>query len=294
MSAMQTWLPWILRLAWVATAAAGWTALVEATDDRSDPVRAVGTWGPTAIWVLGVAAMAVPAVATLTATRVIVPLAVPVAIVAAAGGAGAVAAGAFVAIAIAAATIALSADVGRAFVQASAYGAESRFPLRAPVGFVTAGVLAWVVWAALLVAGPLLLAAGSWYVGAPLTVLAVVGTIGLTRRWHLLSRRWLVLVPAGLVVHDPVVLGETIMLPTGQIAGVGLAPAGTEALDLSGPAAGHAVEVRCAEMITALLPATKERPTGKAMHVRSFLVTPTRPGRFLDDAAGRGLRVGTP
>lgn len=289
---MQTWLPWILRLAWVATAAAGWTALAEATDDRSDPVRLMATWGPAAIWVAGVAAMAVPAVASLTATRVVVPLAVPIAALSAIAGAGAVAAAAFVATAVASATIALSADLGRSFVQASAYGDESRFPLRAPVGFVTAGVIAWAVWAALLIAGPLLLVAGPWYVGAPLTVLALLGTIGLARRWHLLARRWLVLVPVGLVVHDPVVLGETIMLRTAQLAGVGLAPAGTEALDLSGPAAGHAVEVRCNELITALLPATKERPTGKAVHVRSFIVAPTRPGRFLDDAAGRGLRLG--
>lgn len=289
---MQTWLPWILRLAWVATAVAGWSTLAEVAEGRSDPVRLVITWGPAAIWAVGVAAMAVPGVASLTATRMVVPLAVPIAAIAAITGAEVVAATTFLAIAVAATTIALSADLGRSFVQASAYGAETRFPLRAPVGFVTAGVVAWIVWAALLLTGPLVLATGPWYVGAPLTLLAVLGAIGLARRWHLLSRRWVVLVPAGLVVHDPVVLGETIMLPTRQVGTVGLARAGTEALDLSGPAAGHAVEVRCVEMVTALLPATKDRPNGRALHVRSFLVTPTRPGRFLDDAAGRGLRVG--
>ena len=39
------------------------------------------------------------------------------------------------------------------------------------------------------------------------------------RRWHQLSRRWLVFVPAGLVVHDPVVLAETLMVPRRQIVG---------------------------------------------------------------------------
>lgn len=292
MSPMQSWLPWILRLAWVATAVAGWTVLVEATEDRSDPVRMMATWGAAAVWLAGVAAMASPGVTSLTATRVVVPLAVPIAGLTAVTGADAVSAATFAATAVAATAVALSADLGRSFVQASAYGDESRFPLRAPVGLGIAGSVAWIVWAAMLISGPVLLVAGPWFIGAPLTALALVATIGLARRWQLLARRWLVLVPAGLVVHDPVVLGETIMLRTAQIAGVGLAPADTEALDLSGPAAGHAIEVRCLEMVTALLPPDRERPTGKAVHVRSFLVAPTRPGRFLDDAAGRGLRLG--
>ncbi len=292
MEAMDRWFPWALRLVWVATAAAGSTAVAEAVDGRSDPVRLLATWGAAAGWVVGVAAMAFPAVVTLTATRVVVPLAVAVAIAAAFGGASVLPGALFVALAVAAALLAFAAELGRAFVQASAYGAESRFPLRPPLGFAIAAVVAWCLWAAALVTGPLLLAARSWVAGAIVSVVAVAATWMLVRRWHLLSRRWLVLVPAGLVVHDPVVLGETIMLRRSQVAEVGLAPADTEALDLTGPASGHAVEIRTREMITALMPPDAEHPTGRAIHLRALLVAPSRPGRFLADAATRRLPVG--
>ena len=63
------------------------------------------------------------------------------------------------------------------------------------------------------------------------------------RRWHKLSRRWFVLVPTGVVVHDHLVLAETLMMRRNEVVGLRLAPADTEALDLTGPAAGHAVEV---------------------------------------------------
>ena len=47
--------------------------------------------------------------------------------------------------------IAMSGELGRLFVQASAYGDEERHPLRPPLGFAIAAVLAWVVWASALV-----------------------------------------------------------------------------------------------------------------------------------------------
>ncbi|MEX2627437.1 MAG: hypothetical protein WD225_11180 [Ilumatobacteraceae bacterium] len=289
---MDRWFPWALRLVWVGVAVAGSAAIDDAVIGRSDAVRVVATWGAAAGWIAGVVAMAVPAVASLTATRVVIPVGVGVALVAAVAGTTVLAGALFVALAGAAALLAGSAELGRAFVQASAYGDESRFPLRPPIGFALVAALAWCLWAAAIVAGPLLLAARSWIAGAVVTVLAVAATWMLARRWHLLSRRWLVLVPAGLVVHDPVVLGETLMLRRTEIAEIGLAPADTEALDLTGPASGHAVEVRTVGTVTALFPPDRERPTGRAVHLRAFLVAPSRPGRFLTDAAARRLPVG--
>ena len=85
--------------------------------------------------------------------------------------------------------------------------------------------------------------AEQWVIGGVAAVVAVALTWLLLPRFNALSRRWLVLVPAGVVVHDQVVLAETLMVSRSDVVGIELALAGTEAADFTGPAAGHAVEV---------------------------------------------------
>ena len=65
----------------------------------------------------------------------------------------------------------------------------------------------------------------------------------LPRRFHLLTRRFLVFVPAGLAVHDHLVLGETAMFRWRSVRSFARALATTEALDLTGGSLGAAVEV---------------------------------------------------
>ena len=185
-----------------------------------------------------------------------------------------------------------TAEFGRSFVQASAYGDEERFLLRPPAAVGVAAVVTWVVWAAAIVAGPLLLAAHSWVAGAIVTLLAVAGTVLLAPRWHRLSRRWLVFVPAGIVLHDPVVLGDTLSLRTNQVRRLRLAPESTQAADLTGPASGYAVEIETTETVTALFAFTPQEPNGRAVHLTAFLVSPSRPGQALAAAARRHLPVG--
>lgn len=286
------WVPWALRLAWIATGVAGSSAIGDAVADRSRTAEVIATWGGGVGWVLGVAVMAVPATVALTATRALVPLATVAGVVALVAGAPAGSGAVFVGVSLATAAVGFSGEIGRSFVQASAYGNEERFPLRPPLGFLVAAVLAWLVWAGVLVAAVVLLAAAVWWAAIPLAVLVVAGAVGLAPRWHLLSRRWLVFVPAGLVLHDRVVLGETLMLRRSQLRRLRLAPADTDALDLTGPATGHALEVTVNEPVTALLPASREHPNGRAVHVRAFLAAPTRPGAVLAAAGGRGLNPG--
>jgi hypothetical protein len=177
-------------------------------------------------------------------------------------------------------------------VQASAYGDESRFPLRPPAAVAAAAGITWILWAAATVAGPLLLASRSWIAGAVLTVLAVAGGVLLAPRWHRLSRRWFVLVPAGVVLHDPVVLADTVSLRTNQVARIRLARQDTEAADLTGPASGYAIEIDTTEAVTAVFAFTPQHPNGRAIHLTAFLVAPSRPGQVLVAAAQRRLPVG--
>lgn len=281
-----------MRAAWIAVLWAAGAAIESATADRSDAVGAVALYGGLGLWVLAVAAMAVPTVAGLTGVRALVPLAPAASVVAWSTGADAVDAALFVGSAAIATVVAFSADVGRAFVQAAAYGDEDRHLLRPPVAYALASVVTWVLWAACTLAGPLLLAARSYLPGVPLTLLALVGAWWAWQRWHRLSRRWLVLVPVGVVVHDHVVLAETLMIRRQELRALRLAPATTEAADMTGPAAGHAIEILTREPVTAILAATPAEPRGKVIHLTGCLVSPTRPGRVLTAAGRRTLPVG--
>jgi hypothetical protein len=249
---------------------------------------AIGGW---TLWAIAALALAIAAVWSLTIVRVVVPLGLVATVAAGIGGATAVELALLGGPAVVAGAAVMSAEFGRQWVQASAYGDEERFPLRLPVGAGTAAIVSWIVWAPALVAGPLLLAAESWIAGALLTALALAGVVVLGPRWHRLSLRWFVLVPAGVVVHDPVVLADTFPLRTAQVASIGLAPADTQAADLTGPASGYAVEVATTESVTAVFAFTPSEPNGKAIHLRSFLIAPSRPGRVLRSARARGLPI---
>jgi hypothetical protein len=136
------------------------------------------------------------------------------------------------------------------------------------------------------------LASESWI--AAIVILAAGGTLAVWAwpRWHRLSRRWLVVVPVGLVIHDPLVLAETVMLRRQEIAALHLAPADSGAADLSGPAPGHAIEIVTTESVTAIYAGTPNKPGGTAIHLNACLVTPTRPGQVLRSAAAHRLPVG--
>jgi hypothetical protein len=285
-------LPWALRALWVAALVSGGRAVDGALADSGSSAADIARWTGVVGWVVGVAAMAVPAVTSLTATRVLVPLAIPIATVTWIGGADPVDGGVFLASASLATVIALTSAVGRGFVQASAYGDEDRHLLRPPLPYLLVAGLAWLMWAATTVVAIVCTAQGRPVAAAIFAGLGVVGLVFGFPRWHRLSRRWIVLVPAGIVLHDHVVLAETVMLRRQEIARLGLAPSGTDAADLTGPAAGHAIEIRTTEPVTVLLGLGPGRAAGSAIHLTGCLVAPTRPGQVLASATARHLPVG--
>lgn len=283
---------WAARLSWLLLAVLGGAAFGQALAPHSRPVQMIGTVLAWAAWGAVAAALLVPSTVSLTVVRSIVPAAVVTSVVAAFGAEGALAATAAVGLALLSAALVLSGGLGEVFAQASAYGDERRFPLRPPLAFLVPTVVSWSVLCACAIVGPLALAARGWFVGVPLT--AAAGALGwfLGRRFHRLSRRWLVLVPAGVVVHDHLVLADTAMFQRSTVEGIGLALEGTEAADLTGPAAGNALEIALREMATVVLAPTRDKPNGTALHVRSVLVAPTRPGRAMLGAADRRLPIG--
>lgn len=284
---------WGARLTWLAAAVLGGRAIGDAVASRSDPVQLVATIGAWTGWSVGAVALAVPGLVTLTVARAVVPAAVVAAGVALAAGADG---GSVLTLAIPAVVTAVlvgAADTGRAYVQASAYGDEQRFPLRPPLGYLGATVVSWSVWVAAVIAAPLAWAARGWVLAVVATVVAAAATWLLPRRWHQLTRRWLVAVPAGLVVHDPVVLAETLMMQRRQIVEIGLVDPrhASGALDLTGPTPGLAVAITLGETATIVLAPRPATPRGRAIHLTALLVSPSRPGAALREAAHRRLPV---
>ncbi len=175
-----------------------------------------------------------------------------------------------------AAVLACTPSIATAMVQAGAYGDESRFPLRTPVPYVAPAALVHVGYTTAVVAGPLLLAARSYLAGVIVTVVAIAASFKVPRRLHQLSRRWLVIVPAGVVVHDHMVLAETFMVRRANLADVRPSDAPGDEADLTGGVVGRRLVVSLTAPDKVVLSAITRRMLGttEALHVSSFAVAP--------------------
>ncbi len=272
---------WWPRILWLAVGTSGVWSIGDALDGRSAGLRATIVIVGWLAWGIGVVALVVPSPLALTIMRMLSALSCGAAVISWIGGAAPASGAVFVVCTVTCGVFIGGADFGQQCVQASAYGDEYRFLLRPPAAFLLPVGLAGLIWIASLLAAPLLLGSKQWVIGGLCAVIAGLLSWLLLPRFNVLARRWLVLVPAGLVVHDQVVLAETLMVPRPDLIGIDLALAETEAADFTGPAAGHAVEIALRSMVTTTLARTKASPRGTALHVQSFIVAPTRPGAVL-------------
>ena len=281
-------LPWLVRVLWVALPFTAGPALAYALHPASGPVRTLASLGLWAGWAAGVLAVLVPRPIGLTTLRVLGPAAALAAVAAAvAGHPSALALG----WAVAVTAWVFTPAVGSWCVNGAAYPNERRFLLRAP-GALLVGPLAvaWALALAGLVAGPLLLAAHRWLAGATAALVGLPLAALLLRSIHLLSRRWAVFVPAGLVLHDPVTLADPFLFRRQQVEGLRPAPADSNALDLTQRAPGLALELTLVEEVDLILMQPGNRQ-GRPTRTSRLLFTPTRPGALLEEAQGRRLRV---
>lgn len=199
---------------------------------------------------------------------------------------------------------------GDRMINGSAYGSERRMSLRPTAPALLGPIqVAWVLVFAGLVTGPLLLLSRR-YVAA-----AVAAAVGAGAIWaggrvlHQLARRWIVFVPAGFVIHDPLLLVDSVLLRRNQVAALGPArvlddgtaddvdgndglPAPTPSdrrMDLSGGALGLALEVA----LKAPTPVTvKQRGRIETLKLSNIVFCPTLPGAMLSEARIRGVKIG--
>ena len=285
---------WIARAWWALLPLAASPVMVRGFDSASMHVRDTAYVIAWTAWLLGLVGLVMSREVGYTVVRALAPL---VAIAAVVGCISAIVQG-DITMLIGSFTVSIVAlathlpIVLQAQLDAASYGAELRFPLKTPTVLWLGPIpLAWACIALGGVAGPLFIAGGhlaagiaALVVGLPLAALAV-------RSLHTLSARWLVLVPAGVVVKDPMVLTYPILMPSDHIRAVtaasGAAP-DTE-IDLRLGAILRSVEIRCTEP-TEGMRIKKGRKDTLPVDSDTFLVAPMRPKEFLSEYAQRQRR----
>lgn len=277
--------PWLVRAAWVVLPFTVGAALAAELDGRSSGVRNTGT-------VLAWTAWAAVVVATLVAHPVgltVLRMAAPAALVAALFEPTVLG----VTSAAVAVLLAFAPETGRHFVNGPAYPNEARYPLRVPGPLLFGPLaLAWLATLGPIVGGALLVAAGRTLAGIALLVVGAPVAVVLARSIHGLSKRWVVFVPAGFVLHDPITLTDPMLFRRQGIVGLHPAPAGADAtaLDLTAGATGLALELVLSDEVEMTLQRPGRRG-GETVAPSRLLFTPTRPGAVMAEAEQRRVPV---
>jgi hypothetical protein len=263
---------WALRAVWAVLPVAAGPAFADALAGASRPVQLVASTALWVAWGVVLACTLVPRAATLTVVRLAAP--------------APLAAGVLVA------AVALLPATADEFVDGSSYGAERRFALRTPVSLLLAPApVAWVLAVAAPAAAVVLLAARAWVAGAVLTLVGAAGLRLGVPALHRLSRRWLVFVPAGVVVHDHLALADPVLFRRATFAALGPAPADAVergAVDLTLGASGLALELHLdAPLEVAVVRGSGPRREASAVVADRYLVVPLRPGAVVREARAR-------
>ena len=239
--------------------------------------------------------MLVPHPLSLTAIRVLTPAALAAAVWATLAGGDPAPSDVVALVATAGVTaLALSPLVGDAFVDGGSYGPERRVALRPPTMLLAGPIeLAWAVAVVGVVAGPLLLGARQWLVGGIVVVVGWAAAFVAVRSLHQLARRWLVFVPTGLVIHDPLATPEPHLFLRRSVSRLGPATpedaAASDTVDLSEGAAGLVLALELREPYDLLV--SERRGEARAVPTTRVLFVPTRAAALLAEARDRRLPV---
>ena len=279
---------WGVRIGWLGLAFACGPALGAALEGGDGLIPSVGAMVLWAGWAAGLVATLLPSPLSLTLLRAGAPFAV----LAVAAAALDTRADAPMGLAwgIGLTALVMAPVVARYHVNGPAYPNERRHPLRPP-GAVLLGplYLAWIVAVPLPAVGGLLLAGGD-LVGAPILLAGVAGAVFGGRALLRLAKRWLVFVPAGVVLHDHLALSDPVLFPKRQIDHIGPERTVSSAWDLTLGAAGLALEIALNEEAD-LGRSRRGRGLGEVVKADAVLISPSRPGAVIAEGQERGLPV---
>jgi len=277
-------------VAWASLVITAGPAAAEALDSWSTAPRAVASILLWAAWGAVLLACLAPRPLGLTILRTAAPVAAVLALAAipAAGPLKGLLAVAGTAVA---AGLAFAPAVAYRFVNGAAYGEERRYPLRVPPALMLGPApLAVALMAAGILAGPLLLADRRWIPGVAAVVVAVPVLRAAGRSLYSLSQRWAVLVPAGIVLKDPLTLVDPVLFPRDRIASLRPLPFPTapadDILDLRLGAVAGSLVLELTDEAT-LFRARGRMRGGEAVKSRRLAFSPRQPDALLAEAASR-------
>jgi hypothetical protein len=285
--------PLLVRLqpvAWASLVITAGPAAAAALDSWSSAPRALASLLLWVAWAAVLLASLAPRPVGLTALRTTAAVAVVLAVVSVPSAGPFKGLLAVAATAIAAA-LAFTPVVAHRFVNGAAYGEERRYPLRVPPALLLGPApLAAALVAAGVVTGPLLLADERWAAGVVATGVAVPLVRAAGRSLYALSQRWAVLVPAGIVLKDPLTLVDPVLFPRDRIASLRPLPFPTapaeDILDLRLGAAAGSLVLELTEEAT-LFKARGRQRGGEAVQARRLAFSPRQPDALLAEAATR-------
>ncbi len=285
---------WIFRALWLVLPFTAGPIFSAALEDSSETFRIGVTIGLWVLWAAMLIASMVPRTQTFTALRIVAPAAFVATVWAAIDARSDAEPWQLILgllIAGIAAAMGLRSTVGDAFVDGSSYGDEARFLLGTP-GALLLGPIQ-LVWAVIVVGslgGPLLLLAQRWILGGILLVVGWALAFFAVPILDRLSNRWLVFVPAGVVVHDKTALQEPQLFRKETIAAFGPAPSDTELEDLSLASSGLALRAELTGESKIMLNERGDNLT--TTDVTGWIVSPNRPGAVVAEAKERGFTIG--
>ena len=176
-------------------------------------------------------------------------------------------------------------------VDGSSYGDESRFLLSTPGAILLGPVfLLWALSAGGLLVGLVSLVHEQWLAGVLGSVVGVTATAVAIPIFDRLSNRWIVFVPAGVVLHDKTALREPQLFDHLTISEFGPAPKDSPAHDLTLGALGLALRVQLTEPSNIVKNDRSE--TLELTEIEGFTFSPNRPGAVVAEAKKRSIRLG--
>lgn len=283
---------WPLRALWAALPLLAGPGFSTILDERSEAVATTAEVGLWALWFAGLVALLAPSTASLTALRFVSPSLLVSAIYgtivlgrSTTGTTGAIAALAITFVVV------LLPHTGDPMVNGSSYGPERRLALRPPAALLFGPIqLTWLIMFGGVAGGALIIAAENYVVGVPVLIVGLAASWRGAQSLHQLSRRWIVFVPAGFVIHDYWSLAESLLIQRREIASLGPAPLDKgELLDLSGGAQGLALLVETKQKVPL---AIRSKSSVESFSAYRIVFTPTLPGQLLHEARVRGISIG--
>ena len=280
----------IMRVIWLSLPLFCGPALADSFNDFELLLRTTVSISLWAFWALILLSTLLPTPVSLAIIRIGAPAAAALSLWSALETGGSVAGIVGLTVSAVATSVAISAPLGDRFSDGASYGDERRFLLRAPGPVLLLfGPLAWLTFLAGLTLGPLLLLNKNFLLGAVVTLCGFPLSAIAANAIYRLGKRWVVLVPAGVLLHDYLSVGDPTLIPRNQIADFSPAKAKTDALDLSQNSFGLSLEIRCFTPLSMMLKKGTRKIINESSTVENFMINPARPNAVLAEAHKRGL-----